>query len=201
MKGWVYMALLALLAFNVAQCAVGRESGTAQRNRLAEQKRAAKHTADSLKALLAQERIAGEKADTVYRVARARVPSPDTIRLTDTVRVAQYIARCEDALSACDTLADSYRKFRLLTAEQQAADGRYVTSLQSEVARLRPRAEFGPRVRVYGEGLRDMVSGLPSVAGGAEFRLLGRIYLTGRVEQRLVMGDTVRAYLGVRLVF
>lgn len=140
MKGWVYMALLALLAFNVAQCAVGRESGTAQRNRLAEQKRAAKHTADSLKALLAQERIAGEKADTVYRVARARVPSPDTIRLTDTVRVAQYIARCEDALSACDTLADSYRQFRLLAAEQHQAAERFTSFLQRDLKALERKA-------------------------------------------------------------
>lgn len=214
MKGW--LAFAALLVAVLVWATVERTVDGAQRARYDGERRQMRHTADSLRNRNALAELEAEaEADSLRSVVngfrrktatlmtrsqsghnRAQIGNdtvlvPDTVwrYLTDTV-----LPRCEACAARLDSLVAQHR-------QEREANERYGAGLQSEIAHLRPRAEFGPRVRVYAEGLRDMVSGLPSVAGGAELRLLGRIYLTGRVEQRLVMGDTVRASLGVRLVF
>jgi hypothetical protein len=100
---------------------------------------AARHTADSLKALLAQAIVASEKADTVYRVVRKSVPV--VVNVHDTLEVIRYVALTDSALKRCDELADSCKAVREEAKAQLQASERVHSLLADANVRLQKKLQ------------------------------------------------------------
>jgi hypothetical protein len=104
---WGLVAALAfVLAVNVLQGRDAEAYNRAERERLAAETRIwqAKYAESETRAARA--------VDTVrVRVDRVRTLR-DTLRLTDTVMVREYVERADSALRACSELADSCSQFR-----------------------------------------------------------------------------------------
>ena len=141
--------------------------------------------------------------DTVKlnNVLNRYVTRRDTIlsRLTDTVRVREFVATADSTIAACRSV--------VTTCEQRVADRDSLLRIvgrQRIADRERFTAELkraNPRVVPYVEGLYDPFNSTVTARAGLEMRLVGAIRLIGAAQYQNG-GDThIRALAGVRVTF
>jgi hypothetical protein len=143
------------------------------------------------------------QVETVYVAAKATAASARTAlqpkaeavlaNPTDTVRVKEFVTETRDVLVK-DSVA-------LAAADVALAGQKKVTaSVRAELAlALRPRR--APRLSGAAMALYDPITQTPIASLTASFRVIGRVSLVARGEQRFALGERPYAALGVAVAF
>jgi hypothetical protein len=124
------------------------------------------------------------EAETVYVAERTRlVRFADTLRITDTVQVREFVRACSSALTACDSA--------MARAKTAIATG------DSVIKHLKR----GPFMESYGVALYDPVAKVPTARVGLALKPRSRISLMVEGEQRFEPGASPRVNAGLRVRF
>lgn len=133
--------------------------------------------------------VAGRAAarEAVTAVAKAQTPRDSITALV--VAVQQQ----GDVLTNADTMLAAFQR------EREASDRLlYATELERDTYKAR-LAVKPPRVALYVSGLYDPLAGVPAASLDGEVRITERLSVVGRVEQRVMVGEKPRVYVGGRV--
>ena len=141
------------------------------------------------------------KAETVYVAAvndakQARVSVRtlrDTLRITDTLEVKAFVARVDTALVK-DSVA-------LARADTTIAAEKAVTAAVREELAIALRPHPAPRLMTTVAGLYDPMAATPAGSVQMALRVIGSLAIIARADQRFVVGERPRSYLGLSLTF
>lgn len=129
------------------------------------------------------------KAETVYVNSRAAALAD----IHDSAKVVRAIADADATIAAKDTA--------LALADTALVTAKAVTdSVRKELA-LALRPHYPPRLSGSASGLYDPLAQVPAASLGVNLRVIGRVSLTARADQRFAPGEKPRGYVGVAIGF
>lgn len=178
------LAMAALLWLALAALDVWRERrGTPEQQRARQATIYAEHYVYRTDTLFRRDTVRYRAAAGSYRTLR------DTVRLTDTVQVKVALSRADTALARADT-ALAAAAVTLWARDSLAA------RLRDELAIARRPA---PRLAGRALALYDPITVTPAASLEGTARVLGRVSLVARADQRFAAGERPRMYVGVSI--
>lgn len=179
---WPYVAIGAVVWLALTALDTWRERrGTPEQRQARQATVSAEHYVYRTDTVFRRDTVRYRAAAAAYRTLR------DTLRLTDTVQVGVALARADTALWRTDTALAA-------AAVTIAARDSLSARLRGELAIARRPA---PRLTGRAVALYDPVAATPAASLEGTARVLGRLSLIARADQRLAVGERPRMYVGV----
>lgn len=179
---WPYLAIGAVVWLSLTVLDVWRERrGTPEQRQARQATVYAEHYVYRTDSLFRRDTVVLSRALTRYREVT------DTVRLTDTVWVKAALAAADTTIRAC-TAAVSSCSMALAARDSLAA------RIRDELKIARRPA---PRLAGRAVALYEPLTATPAASIEGTARVLGRLSLIARADQRFAVGERPRMYVGV----